>query len=64
MMAETFGDGDEVLSWYCTICGRELGADLSDVEGATPCPVHGLEHIAWETWEIECSPTYPHKRLD
>lgn len=65
MMAESqTQDGGAVVSWYCTICLRELGADLSVVDGETPCPEHGSDGIAWETWNMETSPTYPHERLD
>lgn len=60
-------DGD-VYSWYCTVCGLELGADLDNPrycgEPANGCPEHGKNHIAWETWNVESEPTYPHRVVD
>lgn len=60
-------DGD-LISWYCGACGRELGADLDAPDGdgmpPTGCPEHGIEAIAWETWNVVSSPTYPHRTID
>jgi len=54
-------------SWYCGVCTRELGVDLDavDRDGMPPagCPEHGLEDIAWETWNIETEPNYPHREV-
>jgi len=34
--------GRYAQSWYCTACGRELGADLADPSGRVPgCPACG-----------------------
>lgn len=50
-------------SWYCTICGAELGADLDEYDGMPPagCMLHGTGHLAWETWNVETDPLYPHR---
>lgn len=39
-------------SWYCTECGRELGADLDEKDGepVDGCPEHGKDSIAWCEW--------------
>lgn len=55
-------DGD-TYSWYCTECSRELGADLAERGGEIDCPEHGREHVAWETWNVETDPSYPHDRI-
>lgn len=50
-------------SWYCTVCGAELGADLDEFDGMPPagCALHGTGHLAWETWNVETDPRYPHR---
>lgn len=50
-------------SWYCTVCGAELGADLDEYDGMPPagCALHGTGHLAWETWNVEVDPRYPHR---
>lgn len=50
-------------SWYCTICGAELGVDLDEYDGMPPagCALHGTGHLAWETWNVEVDPRYPHR---
>lgn len=57
-------DGDSI-SWYCGVCGRELGADLDSPtgDGMPPagCPEHGDADLAWECWNRNVSPMYPHK---
>ncbi|QUE25299.1 hypothetical protein SEA_FIZZLES_2 [Microbacterium phage Fizzles] len=52
-----------VHSWYCTVCGKELGADLDERDGmpVDGCPVHGAHALAWDTWNAETDPTYPHR---
>ena len=56
--------GGDTWSWYCGVCTRELGVDLDAPtgDGMPPagCPEHGDADPAWETWDVECSPTYPH----
>lgn len=62
--AEYMERGGDVWSWYCGVCGRELGVDLDngthDGEPLGGCPEHGHDDIAWETWNVECDPQYPH----
>lgn len=50
-------------SWYCTVCGAELGVDLDERDGMPPagCALHGTHAIAWETWNVETDPAYPHQ---
>lgn len=50
-------------SWYCAACGAELGADLDEYDGMPPagCPLHGTGQLAWETWNVETDPLYPHR---
>ncbi|WNM75115.1 hypothetical protein SEA_LONELYSOIL_4 [Microbacterium phage Lonelysoil] len=50
-------------SWYCTMCGAELGADLDEYDGMPPagCALHGTGHLAWETWNVVTDPAYPHR---
>ncbi|WNT45258.1 hypothetical protein SEA_BABYDOTZ_3 [Microbacterium phage BabyDotz] len=50
-------------SWYCTVCGAELGADLDEYDGMPPagCALHGTGHLAWETWNVVTDPAYPHR---
>ncbi len=54
---------DVAHSWYCTVCGQELGVDLDELDGmpADGCPAHGTHRLAWETWNVETDPTYPHR---
>lgn len=53
-------------SWYCTVCGTELGADLDEFDGMPPagCALHGTTHLAWETWNVVSHPSYPHEIIE
>lgn len=61
-------DDGVAVSRYCTVCSRELGADVDAPthDGMPPagCPVHGVGDPAWESWNVEISPLYPHVVID
>jgi hypothetical protein len=64
--AESMEDGRGIVfSWYCGVCGRELGVDLDAPTGdgmpSAGCAEHGDADLAWETWNVETEPTYPHR---
>lgn len=53
------------FSWYCTDCGAELGVDRARPDGEPrACATCGGRELAWETWNAETDPSYPHVRLD
>lgn len=57
MSAAEYVDVDGIaVSWYCTSCSRELGADDADRshnalgQPCEACPRCGSDAIAWEPW--------------
>lgn len=50
-------------SWYCTVCGAELGADLDEYDGMPPagCALHGTGRLAWETWNVATDSRNPRR---
>ncbi|WP_159600049.1 hypothetical protein [Agromyces humi] len=50
-----------IISWYCTDCSEELGADPTRPQGEpSNCSSCGGRDLAWETRNVETDPSYPH----
>lgn len=64
-------DADGVpVSWYCTCCLAELGADDAAPAGdlgqpALVCPRCGSDALSWEPWagEVKDGRYFPHDRF-